>query len=524
MIPEGSDKPPKLERFNGQVKCDLKYCKIGAFYYKTTEQNFDLGSSPNFDGIFYVGYEATKEYKFLFLMHLSIVFKKDLLHVVACPNEAWISEHSLSKYIVDKNDIIPFPKKNESNQSYYYYKIKPYQDSKTEIFLKCGHINQESMPPIDVGYVWGSKQKEELSNENNILFYQIDSTDLRIDSENGLLNHYGQSLLKKSIAIYQVLSPDNNYNSNTTIVGRYKNDSKLYSGQKVLVLHLQDYDKLNENVKNAKTGHYFRFIPQYRVSNIETTLRLKVNGVIQKIETTNNSDVMDTYTVDLGGIKNGPVGCNAVPDNKNLSILEDFYEKRYRFDLLYLDTKTSRYIKINDTKSLVSNSIYKCGLNKETTNLTELGENNIKETQFILRLIGSMNSDESTPSEKSTDSTKSNDSTKSKSTIWIITGVSVGVLLIITLLLLAGLIFYKKRLMKKKGSKNSLSSGKSSSASKSSSAIKSDSNFSGIQNKAGNGGSKNIMNKKNVSNENLKISNQNVKRSKEVRSYEVQNK
>uniref|UniRef100_A0A0N5BZV8 Uncharacterized protein n=1 Tax=Strongyloides papillosus TaxID=174720 RepID=A0A0N5BZV8_STREA len=524
---------------------------MGIFFYKValSEQDFEYKDSSKYDGIFYVGYKEINDDKYISLMYLTKSTEQYLLNIVVCPHETWISNHSLSEYIVDKSNTIPFLKRSRNDGRYYYYKINCCGET-SKIFLKCGHINQKFMPSIDVGYSWGLTVKENLLHSKSSFTFNFEYQDLTINSENNLAYNELGSLLHPSLVVYYVMPPsDNGFGFYSTVIGRYKNDSKLYFGQGIFVLFLNEYKTLDKEVRDmaAKlrtdnhivTGYSFNIRPQFLVPNIETTLRLTVNGVVQKFKTAKNSESMDTYTVDVRGMENGQVGCHAVPDNITHPGFKDFYEKSYPTYLYIFDENKDEPIPVNDTKSLVSNSTYVCFpdlKDRDDENFLKLAKKYIKIKKFKIHLIESYDSVRSTGLDKSThsdklthsnesvDSSKSNDSTKSKSTIWIITGVSVGVLLIITLILLAGLIFYRKRLVKKKGIKNSLSSGKSSSASKSSNTIKSEYYVAGIQNKAGNGGPKNIMNKKIVSNENLKISSQNVKRSKEVRSYEVQNK
>uniref|UniRef100_A0A0N5B504 Protein kinase domain-containing protein n=1 Tax=Strongyloides papillosus TaxID=174720 RepID=A0A0N5B504_STREA len=500
-IPNGPSNSFQLDKFVEKIQCDFRYCKIGAFYYKiNSSEEFDLGNPPKYDGIFFVAYEATEKYRFLVLMYLNKKFDKNYLNVVVCPHEAWISKHSLSEYIVDKNDIIPFANKDDNDEFYYYYKMIHYQDSGSEIFLKCGHINQLFIPKIDVGYVWESNEKDKLYFNTNALMFNFSNTALTFDLNSGLSHYVHGSLLNSSLIVYHVLSPDYNFNSNSTIIGRYNNDSKLYSGQRIFVLHKNEYKELKYKISNERLGRTYNIYPQFRVPNIKATLRLKVNDKVQEFKTTNNSESMDTYTVNLREIKNGLVGCHAVPDDMNDSIFGYFYEKRYKTDLFIFDKNENKYTKVNDLKSLISNSIYKCVLNKETTDLTELRASDIKENHFIIHLIGSMNSD------------KSNDLTKSNSTKWIFIGVPIGVFLVGTLLLLVGLIIYKKRQLRKKESKNYLSSRKSSSASKSSSVIKNNSNVSRIQNKSVSAGSKKMEKKRITLTTNPSTSHKNEKR------------
>uniref|UniRef100_A0A0N5BG49 6-cysteine protein n=1 Tax=Strongyloides papillosus TaxID=174720 RepID=A0A0N5BG49_STREA len=481
-FPKGPNNTLGLDTLYDNIQCNLNYCKMGAFYYKTKSYEvFDLRDPPKYDGIFYVAYEATEENKFLFLMYLSKNLDKDVLDVVVCPHETWISKHSLSEYVVDKNDIIPFPKKNESDEYYHYYKISHYQDNSSETFLKCGHINQLFLPKIDVGYVWGSKEKKELQHIRNPFTFTFKNEVLTIDSNNSLSHHQFGYLLNSSLIVYHVLSPENNYIANTTIVGRYKNDSKLFSGQKVFVLPLDEYKRLNNVVEHWKTGYSFRLHPQFLVPNIETTLRLKVNGVVQKFKTAINSESMDTYTVDLKGMNNGPIGCHAVPDNMNHSMFEDFYEKRYQTDLFIVDEKTNKSIKVNNTKSLVSNSIYKCVLNEETSNRTELKANDIKETKFIIHLIRSINSD------------KHVHPIESNISIGIIFGVIICAYITVILFLTLGLVIYKILQLKEKKAKTTLIPKKLQSTPKSSSEIKSDSDISRIQEKSVSAGSENSV-------------------------------
>uniref|UniRef100_A0A0N5BG48 EGF-like domain-containing protein n=1 Tax=Strongyloides papillosus TaxID=174720 RepID=A0A0N5BG48_STREA len=507
-LPEVSSKNFVLKEANVNVtSCSLKNCAMGALFYKNISGALPGPPDfPKFHKIFYVAYEATEKYKFLFLKFLGNFNHKDKLNVIACPHETWISEHSLLEYIADKNNIIPFPEKNESDKYYYYYKLNHYQNTSSEIALKCGHIKQRNMPPIDVGYACCSKQKSELGLRSLIFPNYLNKKSLTIDSNNVLSDDEHGSLLNSSLIAYYILSPDNNFNSNSIVFGRYNSNSKLYSGQSVLALDKDDYKIFSILINSGDNENTYYFHSQFLVPNIKATLRLKVNGVVQEFKTAKNSESMDTYTVDLGGMNNGLVGCHAVPDNITHPGFKDFYEKRYRTELFVIDKNTNMSIKVNDTKSLVANSTYKCALYNGTTNYKNLTEKYIKETKFTIHLVEPINSNKST------------DSTKSKSTIWIIVGVSVGAVLIITLLLLAGLIFYKKRLLKKKGSKSSLSSRKSQPISKSSSVIENDFNVSMIQKKATNAGSKNIVKSKIVLNANPNMSNQNENRSKEISS------
>uniref|UniRef100_A0A0N5C2S3 EGF-like domain-containing protein n=1 Tax=Strongyloides papillosus TaxID=174720 RepID=A0A0N5C2S3_STREA len=518
MIPKISNVELELSPFDNCIRCNIESCEIGAVFSKVPFTPEPItGDFQNIDKIFYVVFEATKEHKYFVFANLPRISQKNILDVVPCPYERWISSHSISEYIVDKNNIIPFPNNNVSDK-YYYYKISHYQKSDDEIFLKCGQIKQKNVPPIDVGYAFSNAEAETVRTYEGHNSFHYENMDLSIDSHNGLSHNKLGSLLNSSFISLHILLLENNINSTSVEIGKYNSDSKLYSGQTVFVLPLEWYNTSNDVVDDLNRKYPFRYDSQFLIPNIETTLRLKVNGVVQKFKTAKNSESMDTYTVDLGGINNGLVGCHAVPDNITHPGFKDFYEKRYRTELFVIDKNTNMSIKVNDTNSFVENSTYKCALYNGTTNYKNLTEKYIKETEFKIYIIKSNNLDGSNDLNGSNDSNKSTDSTKSKSTIWIIVGVSVGAVLIITLLLLAGLIFYKKRLLKKKGSKNSLSSRKSQPISKSSSVIENDFNVSMIQKKATNAGSKNIVKSKIVLNANPNMSDQNENRSKEISS------
>uniref|UniRef100_A0A0N5C017 Ig-like domain-containing protein n=1 Tax=Strongyloides papillosus TaxID=174720 RepID=A0A0N5C017_STREA len=334
----------------------------------------------------------------------------------------------------------------------------PYQNSSSEIFLKCGQIKQKYVPPIDVGYACCFADNETVLTYLGHDQFHFNNMNLNIDSYNGLLHNELGNLLNSSFISLLILLPENNFNSTSAVIGRYNNDSKLYSGQTVFVLPLKWYEESNYKVSAFPSGYPFHYNSQFLVPNIETTLRLKANDKVQRFKTTNSSEGTDIYTIDLREMNNGHVGCHAVPDNITHPGFKDFYEKRYKTNLLMFDEKTDKYLEVYDIKSLVSNSKYKCVINVDTITSDNKKPKFIKETNFTISF-----------------------SNESSFTTWIIIGVSVSIIS----LLVIGLIIYKKLKPRKIESDNTPSIGISTptSTSKSSTVTTSVVNAPIIQNK-----------------------------------------
>uniref|UniRef100_A0A0N5C653 Cadherin domain-containing protein n=1 Tax=Strongyloides papillosus TaxID=174720 RepID=A0A0N5C653_STREA len=282
------------------------------------------------------------------------------------------------------------------------------------------------MPSIDVGYACCRNvinyKNNQYEHKNPVIF---SSEYLIIDSNYSLTNKENDTLLNSSIIAYLVLSPENDNKSESTVINMYNSESKLYSGQRLSYTTIYQFAEYENLVKYNDSGFAVIITPLYVVPDINATLRLKVNGRVQNLESKIDKKFgrLDIYSVDIRELDNVHVGCHAVPNQMKHPAFEDFYEKRYQTRLLMFDEKANEYNhQINDIKSLVSNTKYKCSLNIETSGYESLKPKYIVETEFSINLIDS------------------------SFIIWIIFGVSAFV----TLLLIVGFIIFKKRQLRKK--------------------------------------------------------------------------
>uniref|UniRef100_A0A0K0G3X6 EGF-like domain-containing protein n=1 Tax=Strongyloides venezuelensis TaxID=75913 RepID=A0A0K0G3X6_STRVS len=421
----GNQSQISLQSLGTILSCSLYQCRIGAMYYKEMQTSDDiLKYFPNVDEIFYIAYIKTETVKLHILMSVEKFSNKHIYHIIFCPKETWISTYALTKYIVDKNDIINFPD-NKNGKYKYYYKIFHDQNKNPKKFIKCGELKQLFMPSIDVGYACCRNAINQNSDQNNYKNPAIFSSEyLTIDSNYSLTNKEHETLLNSSIIAYLVLSPENDNKSKSTVISMYNSESKLYSGQRLSYTTIDQFSKYENLVNYNDSGFAVIITPLYVVPDINATLRLKVNGRVQNFKNKIDKKFgrIDIYSVDIRGMDNVQVGCHAVPNEMEHPAFEDFYEKRFQTRLLMFDEKTSKYNEISNIKSLVSNTKYKCSLNIEATDNENLKRKYIVETEFSINLIDT------------------------SFIMWIIFGVSVFMIL----LLIVGFIIYKKRQLRKK--------------------------------------------------------------------------
>uniref|UniRef100_A0A0N5BQK1 Uncharacterized protein n=1 Tax=Strongyloides papillosus TaxID=174720 RepID=A0A0N5BQK1_STREA len=360
-------------------------------------------------------------------------YDKHTFHVVVCPAENWIQRNSLTEYIVDMESVVDFPKQ-EKIILHNFYKILICQNNNVKTFTKCGHIRQLYMPPVDVGYKCDKRILKDVG-KNNSTYHRAN-----IDS-NYQITYEGKNLLKSTYATYLALSPEKNYKSNITEVNFYNYKSKFYSGQRLIYGIYKEYHKNEDNFGKSTRGYTYTYHAKYLLPEIYATLRLKINGVIQKFlnKIDENFGKIDVYTFDRREIKDAPMGCHAVPDKITYPAFNDFYERRYSTLLLIFDETAQQYKKVHNIQGLVSNKKYKCILIIKGSNSKTKKPNFIKETEFVINFI-----DEISP-------------------IWII----FVVLVIITVLLIVGFIILKRLQLKKKKSNDSLSTSSSKSKTKS---------------------------------------------------------
>uniref|UniRef100_A0A0N5C016 Uncharacterized protein n=1 Tax=Strongyloides papillosus TaxID=174720 RepID=A0A0N5C016_STREA len=282
------------------------------------------------------------------------------------------------------------------------------------------------LPLIDVGYDCDKYSEGVGTSDDGRISRQY----LIIKSDNKIMCLSGD-ILDSSDLIVSVLLSDYNYESNSNVFDIF-NKSKIYSGQRFHVRRMVFFNSeiIVDDSIGEKSGYLHRFDTYWTVPNINATLRLKIDGIVQKHKNKieDNFESIDTYLIDKRKIDNGLVGCHAVPDDVKLPLFEDFYEKRYQTHLLMLNEKTNEYTKVYDINSLVSNKKYKCILNVNSS-ISDIGIlNYILESEFTIQFVDS------------------------SFTIWVIFGVSIG---IISLLIIDLIIFKKSKLRKKKSNNSS---------------------------------------------------------------------
>uniref|UniRef100_A0A0N5BG92 Hexosyltransferase n=1 Tax=Strongyloides papillosus TaxID=174720 RepID=A0A0N5BG92_STREA len=289
--PTFDDKTP--EQLSGNTDkffCSLKYCEIGIMFQKVGSSELNSVDLHKVDNVFYIGFGKIDKYDSLILMKLLRHHDKHTFHVVVCPVEDWIQENSLAEYIVDMENVVDFPKQ-EKLTLFNFYKILICQKNNVKTFAKCGHINQLYMPPVDVGYKCDKRVVDD-DEKNNSTYHRAN-----IDS-NYQITYEGKNLLKSTYATYLALSPEKNYKSNITEVNFYNYKSKFYSGQRLIYGIYKEYHKNEDNFGKSTRGYTYTYHAKYLLPEIYATLRLKINGVIQKFlnKIDENFGKIDVYT------------------------------------------------------------------------------------------------------------------------------------------------------------------------------------------------------------------------------------
>uniref|UniRef100_A0A0N5B484 DarT domain-containing protein n=1 Tax=Strongyloides papillosus TaxID=174720 RepID=A0A0N5B484_STREA len=347
-----------------------------------------FGNDVKLTSYFYVGFEKIDKNENFIIQLSPKLNDKYSFHVAVCPGKEWLSNYSSTEYIVDKNNILDLPK-NKYHPFRYINKIIYCHDNHlANKFVKCGQLNQMFLPPIDVGYDC-DKYSEGVGTSDD---GRISGRYLEIKSDSKIMC-LRYNLLNSSRLIFSVFLSEYNYESNSNIIDIFNNKSKIYSGQR---FHFKPMDFFNSEIIvdhsiGEESGYLHECDSHCTVPNINATLRLKINGIVQKHKNKieDNFESIDTYLIDKRKIDNGLVGCHAVPDDIKLPLFEDFYEKRYQTHLLMLNEKTNEYIKVYDINSLVSNKKYKCILNVNSS-IADIGIlNYITESEFTIQFVDS---------------------------------------------------------------------------------------------------------------------------------------
>uniref|UniRef100_A0A0N5BZJ9 6-cysteine protein n=1 Tax=Strongyloides papillosus TaxID=174720 RepID=A0A0N5BZJ9_STREA len=462
------------------IYCTFKYCKIGFMYYKQNSSNHNVSKDiANVNEIFYVGFIKTNEFSNLILKILPTHGSKYTFNIVLCPDQKWISSKHSPKYIPNTNNTMKFPAsyKNTNNQIYKFLYCHNGNDKK---FLSCGRLEQLFMPPIDVGYDCTKLNSKNDNYTNNAGEKEINlavTFDYKFSCNK-------KNILDSKYVTYGILTPEDNYKSNSLITTFFDKNFKLYSKQRIIMIHLDELNITNFNNTEDLMGHTFTYEPKCIVPDLETTLHLKINETVQnfEIKTEKNSKEVKNYIIDKREMKNVPVRCHVVPDKIKNPAFDNFYEYHYSTSLLMFDQTTSRYKKVGDLQSLISNAKYKCILNTNY-GIPKHGQlNYIKESEFTIILIESTSID-----------------------MYLF-----GALIIVALLSIVGIFILWKFQPNNKKADDSISTSLSSSTStspsrsKSSSVISNVHNVPIIQKKAVNIGTKNIAKKVAGKNANLK--------------------
>uniref|UniRef100_A0A0N5C2J2 Uncharacterized protein n=1 Tax=Strongyloides papillosus TaxID=174720 RepID=A0A0N5C2J2_STREA len=238
------------------------------------------------------------------------------------------------------------------------------------------------MPLIDVGY-----QCDEYNDDPINHFVNKDSKPYFLSIKNTELMCQDHIIYQSSPAGIALLTRGNNYNDvNEFRIRHLTKDTNLYAGDR---LHILDSVKNQFAYMEDFTGYVVNYEAKCKLPNIKATLRLKVNGTVQKFK--NNLDKkfgkIDTYVVDRREIKDIPIGCHAVPDEMKQPAFNNFYELLYSTSLLMFNETTQHYIEVNNTQSLISKTKYKCILNIKSRNSKIEKPDYIKETDFVINVI-----------------------------------------------------------------------------------------------------------------------------------------
>uniref|UniRef100_A0A0N5B9N9 Uncharacterized protein n=1 Tax=Strongyloides papillosus TaxID=174720 RepID=A0A0N5B9N9_STREA len=240
------------------------------------------------------------------------------------------------------------------------------------------------MPSIDVGYECEKyndeeanriHNKDEKHNETSLLNNEIMCKDVVMN--------------KSSSLVIAFLPPGNNHdNASTFKLNVFDKNTKLYSGHRLHFVNDNDFSNKTWDIERS-TGYAINYEPKCKVPNLNATLSLEINDVVQEFKnhSDKNSGGLGTYTFLSREIENASIGCNIVLDKTKHSAFNNFYELLYSTSLSIFDETTKQYKEVQNIQELVSNKKYKCILNIKGNNSRTEKPQFIKETEFIINLI-----------------------------------------------------------------------------------------------------------------------------------------
>uniref|UniRef100_A0A0N5B379 6-cysteine protein n=1 Tax=Strongyloides papillosus TaxID=174720 RepID=A0A0N5B379_STREA len=377
---DGNSKFKRIEEF---LTCNIFKCHIGIVYHCNpfTSNCSDTYEAANF---FYIEFEKSSEYDNLVM---KLITKNNnntyMFSVVVCPSTTWLLPSSNSEYIPTGENSITKLVSNDSTRE-YPVKFVYCHEIGVNTFTKCGYLKQMFMPRIDVGYQCDEYNEEETKRIHN----KYVNESFMIPLSSGGLTCNDVDIYGSSSFVIGVLPPGNNYHNVSDFkVNVVNNRTNLYFGHR---LHSLNVSEVYEHYEEAELylGYAIHYEAKCKIPSLNATLRLNINGTIQefKNKTEDNLGGMNIYTFDRRKIKDAPIGCHAVPDEIKHPALNDYYKLLYSTSLLMFDEAAQKYIKVDDSQKLVSNSKYKCILNMKSNNSEIDKPNFIKETEFSINL------------------------------------------------------------------------------------------------------------------------------------------